>query len=213
METDEAGGDPNVAVENQPAQEAVSDGSASSEEHEESEQLAAAVKGSPPQSIKQAAKSMSPDGLKNSAKAKRETSARSTRGKLLAPQKFRCDVDPGDCQETPTYRRRGKEWPTRCPAHKESEMVLWEAQKATENRNPSQKTATVSQSFAGLSSVKVNEGATKGAIICSVRNCKSQATWTLFENVDQTPMYCDVHGKAKGEAAHPCPKANETEMI
>jgi hypothetical protein len=65
-------------------------------------------------------------------------------------------------------------------------------------------------SFVGLSSVTSsdNKGSTKEKR-CTVRHCKGVATWTLFANIEQTPMYCEMHGKRQGDAAHVCPDLHE----
>ena len=50
--------------------------------------------------------------------------ARARRKQLIAPDKYVCDVLPaGTCQELPTFRRAGIDWPSRCATHKEADML------------------------------------------------------------------------------------------
>ena len=149
---------------------------------------------------------MSPSGVSKAAKAK-QAGTRSLRGNVLAPERPVCTVDPGDCREHPTYRRAGVEWPTRCSVHKEVGMVLVDSAKGAKAAAGKKKETS---SFVGLSSVASsdNEGSTKEKR-CTVRNCKLVATWTLFSNMQQTPMYREMHGKKHGDAAHVCPDLHE----
>ena len=46
------------------------------------------------------------------------------RSQLIAPDKLVCDVIPaGTCQEFPTFRRAGIDWPSRCATHKEADTI------------------------------------------------------------------------------------------